>query len=57
MVGDSHMRYVDNEDWSTEVQFYKKLGMAIVTEPYYWGIYYNSAIEDGGWDNDKILNP
>lgn len=55
MVGDSHMRYRDNEDWGTEIQFYKKMGMAIVSEPYYWGIYYNSAIEDGGWDNTSII--
>lgn len=55
MVGDSHMRYRDNADWGTEVQFYKKLGMAIVSEPYYWGIYYNSAIEDGGWDNTALI--
>lgn len=56
MVGESHMRYVEHMDWGMEIQFYKKLGMAIVSEPYYWGIYYNSSIEDGGWDNDKILN-
>lgn len=55
MVGDSHMRYRDNQDWGMEIQFYKKLGMAIVSEPYYWGIYYNSAIEDGGWDNAAII--
>lgn len=49
MVGPTIIKQVENEDWSMEIQLYKKLGIGMVTRPNYWGIYYNSAIEAPGW--------
>ena len=49
------MKEVENRDWSIEVQMYQKFGVGIVAEPNFWGIYYNSAIADGGWDNTGIM--
>lgn len=37
-------------DWSTIWKMYRKVGVGIVTTPNYWGIYYNSGIDAGGWD-------
>ena len=54
-VGDAHMKEVENRDCSIEVQMYQKIGVGIVAEPNFWGIYYNSAIADGGWDNTGIM--
>lgn len=54
-VGNAHMKEVENRDWSIEVQMYQKIGVGIVAEPNYWGIYYNSGIADGGWDNTGII--
>ena len=31
-------------DWSTGLQMYKKVGLAVVTNPNYWGIYQNTAL-------------
>lgn len=53
LVGQTHMKQVDNEDWSMEIQFYKKIGVALAAEPHYWGIYLNSSIEAPGWDNSQ----
>lgn len=50
MEGQSYFKDVENADNSMEVQAYKKLGVAIVNTPNYWGIYYNSGISAGGWD-------
>ena len=55
LVGDTHMKYVQNEDWSIEIQFYKKMGVALAAEPHYWGIYLNTAIEAPGWDNQQFI--
>lgn len=55
LVGDTHMKYVQNEDWSIEIQFYKKMGVALAAEPHYWGIYLNTAIECPGWDNTEFV--
>lgn len=43
-----------NTDRSVEIQGYKKVAVGIVTQPNYWGIYYNSAIDAGGFDNTGI---
>jgi hypothetical protein len=37
-------------DNSITLQAYAKVGIAIVSTPNYWGIYYNSGIDAGGWD-------
>lgn len=37
-------------DNSITLQAYAKVGLAIVSTPNYWGIYYNSGIDAGGWD-------
>ena len=55
LVGQTHMKQVQNEDWSMEIQFYKKMGVALAAEPHYWGIYLNTAIEAPGWDNSKYV--
>lgn len=48
MEGDTQMREYDKDtggmDWSTGLQMYKKVGLAVVTNPNYWGIYQNTAL-------------
>ena len=44
MEGDTQVRDIENRDWSSEVQMYKKVGLAIVTNPNYWGIYQNTSL-------------
>ena len=44
MEGDTQVRDIENRDWSDEVQMYKKVGLAMVTNPNYWGIYQNSTL-------------
>ena len=44
MEGDTQVRDFENRDWSSEVQMYKKVGLAIVTNPNYWGIYQNTSL-------------
>lgn len=44
MEGDTQVKDFENRDWSSEVQMYKKVGLAIVTNPNYWGIYQNSNL-------------
>ena len=44
MEGDTQVRDQENLDWSSEVQMYKKVGLAIVTNPNYWGIYQNTNL-------------
>ena len=36
-------------DNSITLQAYTKVGVAVVSTPNYWGIYYNSGIDAGGW--------
>ena len=55
LVGDTHMKYVQNEDWSIEIQFYKKMGIGLAAEPHYWGIYLNASIDAPGWDNNQFI--
>lgn len=54
LIGDTHFKEVENRDWSMEVQMYKKIGIGMVAEPNFWGIYYNAGIPDGGWDNSGL---
>lgn len=48
MEGDTQIREYDKDsggmDWSTGIQMYKKVGLAIVTNPNYWGIYQNTNL-------------
>ena len=48
MEGDTQIREYDKDtggmDWSTGIQMYKKVGLAIVTNPNYWAIYQNTAL-------------
>ena len=44
LEGDTQVRDFENRDWSSEVQMYKKVGLAIVTNPNYWGIYKNTNL-------------
>ena len=44
MEGDTQVRDFENRDWSSELQMYKKVGLAIVTNPNYWGIYQNTNL-------------
>ena len=48
MEGDTQVREYDKDtggmDWSTGIQMYQKVGLAIVTNPNYWGIYQNSNL-------------
>lgn len=48
MEGDTQIREYDKDsggmDWSTGIQMYKKVGLAVVTNPNYWGIYQNTTL-------------
>ena len=55
--GTTQIREWDNRDNSMEVQGYIKVGVAIVSEPHNWGMYYNEELDDGGWDYSKIVTP
>ena len=44
MEGDTQIQDFQNRDWSSEIQMYKKVGLAIVTNPNYWGIYQNTNL-------------
>ena len=50
--GNSYFREWDDHegDNSITLQAYTKVGVAIVGTPNYWGLYYNSALDEGsGW--------
>lgn len=50
--GNSYFREWDDHegDNSIAIQAYAKIGLAIVSAPNYWGIYYNKALDtDSGW--------
>ena len=57
MEGESFFKEQDNRDNSTVLQAYKKVGVAMVGTPNYWGIYYNSGIDAQGWEdyNTKLI--
>lgn len=50
---------VTNEDNSTELQAYQKMGVAMVSTPNYWGIYYNAGIAAEDWAdvNEQLVKP
>lgn len=50
MEGDSFFKEFENRDNSMVLQAYKKVGVAMVGTPNYWGIYYNSGIDAQGWE-------
>ena len=58
--GNSYFRTWDDHegDNSIVLQAYTKVGIAIVSSPNYWGIYYNSALDaDSGWaEYNSALN-
>ena len=42
-------------DNSIGIQAYTKIGLAIVSPLNFWGIYYNSSLDDGtNWNNYNI---
>lgn len=48
--GESYFHEWEHEgDNSILLKAYVKVGVGIVSTPNYWGIYYNSAIDAGGW--------
>ena len=47
--GSAFFKEVENEDNSMELQAYKKMGVAMVSTPNYWGIYYNAGIAAEDW--------
>lgn len=51
MEGESFFKEFDNRDNSIVIQAYKKIGVAMVNTPNYWGIYYNAGISAGGWED------
>lgn len=54
--GSAFFKEVENEDNSMELQAYKKMGVAMVSTPNYWGIYYNAGIAAEDWaDFNKEL--
>lgn len=58
--GNSYFREWDDHegDNSITIQAYAKAGLAIVSTPNYWGIYYNKALDaDSGWEGyNEALN-
>lgn len=54
--GDAYFREWENRDNSMELQGYTKAGVAMVSRPNFWGIYYNASIDAGGWgDYNKTI--
>jgi len=59
LEGNSYFREWEHEgDNSIQLQAYTKVGVGVVTTPNYWGIYYNSGIDAGGWEdyNTDLIN-
>ena len=50
MEGSPYFREWENRDNSIELQGYIKIGAGMINRPNYWGIYYNAAVDAGGWD-------
>ena len=44
MEGDTQVKDFENRNWSSEIQMYKKVGLAMVTNPNYWAIYQNTNL-------------
>lgn len=49
--GEAYFKEVTNQDNSLELQAYVKMGFAVVATPNFWGIYFNTGISDGGWED------
>lgn len=48
--GSPYFREWEHEgDNGVQLQAYVKVGVAVVSTPNYWGIYYNAGIKAGGW--------
>jgi len=48
--GSPYFREWEHEgDNGVQLQAYVKVGVAVVSTPNYWGIYYNAGIAGGGW--------
>lgn len=45
LEGDTQVREFENRDWSSEIQMYKKVGLAMITNPNYWAIYQNTGLK------------
>ena len=58
--GNTYVREWDDHegDNSINIQSYTKVGVGMYSTPNYWGIYYNSAIDAGGWAeyNQALIN-
>lgn len=59
LEGEAYFKEVENEDNSMELQAYKKMGVAMVSTPNYWGIYYNAGIAADDWAdfNAELVKP
>ena len=57
--GSAFFKEVENQDNSMELQAYKKMGVAMVSTPNYWGIYYNAGIAADDWAefNSILVKP
>lgn len=57
MEGEAYFKEWEDRDNGRELQGYKKMGVAMVNTPNYWGIYYNAGIAAGGWGSfNESLN-
>lgn len=55
--GPAYFREDEGMEWTMKFQGYKKVGVAMVGTPNYWGIYYNAGIDAGNWaDYNEKLN-
>lgn len=56
--GDSYFDEWKNRDNGREIQGYVKAGVGIVSNPNFWGIYFNSAIDAGEWEayNENLVD-
>lgn len=56
MEGQPYFRDWEDRDNGMEIQGYIKIGAGMVNRPNYWGIYYNAALDAGGWgDYNKTI--
>ena len=51
MEGQPYFRDWEDRDNGMEIQGYIKIGAGMVNRPNYWGIYYNAALDAGGWED------
>lgn len=53
LIGQTIIDDFKNSDRSMEIQGYKKVGVALVSAPNHWGIYYNSGID--AWGHGAVI--